>query len=340
MSNQRLSTKRSRAAGCFFSSSVENMEGSSEFRGWDELIPDALGLIFRNLSLQEILTVVPRVCKAWRRAASGPYCWQDIDIEEWSQRCKPEHLDRMLQMLIAWSCDSFRRLSVSGLPSDSLFSFIADHAGSLQTLELPRSEISDSIVEHVAPRLSNITFLDVSYCKKIGARALEAFGKHCKALVGLRRRMHPLEVADKACQDDEAHAIACTMPKLRHLEMAYHLLTTHGVLEILSQCRDLEYLDVRGCWDVKLDDKFLKERHSSLKVLGPHIVDCYERTFWDDECSDYSDSSVYSWDFIYEGESDHDNVWDDEQDLEGLVVRFYGGGLNLTFAGFDWPPSP
>ncbi|KAG1342383.1 F-box protein FBW2 [Cocos nucifera] len=343
---------------------MEKMEECSEFRGWEELIPDALGLIFRNLSLQEILTVVPRVCKAWRRAVSGPYCWQEIDIEEWSQRCKPEHLDRMLQMLIARSCNSFRRLCVSGLPNDSTFSFIADQprifviwlavqnywftiAVSLQTLELPRSEISDSIVEHVAPKLSNITFLDVSYCKKIGARALEAFGKHCKSLVGLRRRMHPLEVADKVCQDDEAQAIARTMPKLRHLEMAYHLLTTCGVLEILSRCKDLEYLDVRGCWDVKLDDKILKERHSSLKVLGPHIVDCYEKSFWDDDDTpSYSDSSLYSWDFmedgidVYEGESDDDNVWDDEQGLEGLEVRFYGGGLNFEFAGFDWPPSP
>ncbi|XP_072992686.1 F-box protein FBW2-like [Typha latifolia] len=320
-------------------------ECSSEFRGWEELIPDALGLIFRNLSLQEVLTVVPRVCKSWGHVVSGPYCWQEIDIEEWSQRCKPEQLDRMLQMLITRSCGSFRRLSVSGLRNDSLFSFIGDHATTLQTLELPRSEISDSIVECVAPRLSNITFLDVSYCKKIGARALEAFGQHCKSLIRLRRRMHPLEVADKVCQDDEAYAIACTMPKLRHLEMAYLLLTTRGVLEILSQCRDLEFLDIRGCWDVKLDEKFLKERHSGLKVLGPQIVDCYERNFWD-ECSDYSDSSVYSWEFMedgldfYEGGSDDDGVWDEGQPLDGLEVRFYGGGLNDAFLAFDWPPSP
>ncbi|XP_072979309.1 F-box protein FBW2-like [Typha angustifolia] len=318
----------------------------SEFRRWEELIPDALGLIFRNLSLQEILTVVPRVCKSWGRAVSGPYCWQEIDIEEWSQRCKPEQMDRMLQMLIARSCGSVRRLSVSGLSNDSLFSFIADHAGALQTLELPRSQMSDSIIEHVAPRLSNITFLDLSYCKKLGARALEALGKNCKSLVGLRRTMHPLEVADKVCQDDEACAIACTMPKLHHLEMAYLLLTTRAVLDILSQCRDLEFLDIRGCWDVKLDDKFLKERYSGLKVLGPHVVDCYERNFWD-ECSDYSDSSIYSWDEfmddgfnVFEGGSDEDGIWDDGQGLEGLEVRFYGGELNDAVAGFDWPPSP
>ncbi|KAG6513622.1 hypothetical protein ZIOFF_023954 [Zingiber officinale] len=115
------------------------MAEGSDARAWEELIPDALGLIFRNLPLQEILTVIPRVCKSWSRVVLGPYCWQEIDIDEWSQHCKPD-------------------------------------AGSLQRLELPRSEMNDAIVKLVAPRLCNLTYLDVSYCSKIGACAIEAFG--------------------------------------------------------------------------------------------------------------------------------------------------------------------
>lgn len=102
------------------------MEGESEFRHWDELIPDALGLIFRNLSLQEVLTVIPGVCKSWRRAVIGPYCWQEIDIEEWSNRCQPDHLDRMVEMLITRSSGSLRKLYVSGLHNDMMFSLIAE----------------------------------------------------------------------------------------------------------------------------------------------------------------------------------------------------------------------
>ncbi|KAL0846829.1 hypothetical protein Bca101_020075 [Brassica carinata] len=102
------------------------MEEDCKFRHWDELIPDALGLIFSHLPLQEILTVVPRVCKAWNRAVTGPYCWQEIDIELWSNRChQSDHLDRMLQMLINRSSGSLRKLSVTGLQNDSIFSFIA-----------------------------------------------------------------------------------------------------------------------------------------------------------------------------------------------------------------------
>ncbi|WOK92181.1 F-box protein FBW2 [Canna indica] len=309
------------------------MAEGSEVRAWGDLTPDALGLIFRSLPLEDILTVIPTVCKSWGRAVSGPYCWQEIDIGEWSEMCKPEQLDQMLHMLIARSCGSFRSLRAYGL-SESMFSFMADHAGSLQRLELPRSEISDSIVELVAPRLSNLTYLDLSYCRKIGARAIEAFGKNCRSLTYLVRRIHPTEWAiDNVCQDDEAYAIAKTMPQLRHLQLPYFLLTTQGALEIISKCRDLEHLDLRGCWNVTLDEKYLKEWHSNLHVIGPDIIDCYEHYFWDG-CTVYSDSS-YSWEFmeheddVQEGVND-DELWEDEQGLGSLEFRFYE----------DWPPSP
>ncbi|CAK9170854.1 unnamed protein product [Ilex paraguariensis] len=235
------------------------MDETCHFRHWDELLPDALGLIFKNLSLQELLTVVPRVCKSWERAVSGPYCWQEIDIEEWSRHCQPEYVDRMLQLLITRSCGSLRKLCISGLSNDPSFFFIADHAKSLQTLRLPRSKISDSIVEQVSGMLSTLTFLDLSYCLKLGARALEVIGKNCKFLTGLRRIMHPLEVVNKLSQDDEALAIAATMPKLKHIEMAYLLVCTQSVIEIIKNCQQLVLLDVRGCWNVNLDEKFIKK---------------------------------------------------------------------------------
>ncbi|KAH7567733.1 hypothetical protein ACOSP7_010166 [Xanthoceras sorbifolium] len=320
------------------------MEGESDLRRWDELIPDALGLIFRNLSLQEILTVIPRVCKSWGKAVAGPYCWQEIDIEEWSNRCQPDHLDRMLQMLITRSSGSLRKLCVSSLHSGVMFSFIAENAGSLQTLRLTRSEMSDSIAEQIAGRLSAITFLDLSYCSKIGARALEAIGKHCKLLVGLCRNMHPLDTADKSSQDDEANAIVTTMPKLKRLEMAYNVISTESVLKILSSCSKLEFLDLRGCWNVKIDDKFMKGNFPNLKVLGPLVVDFYEINDWED-CSDYSDGSEYlAWEILAGemGDFDDDEIYDDgmyDGRLEELELRFYDG-IDEDAGIYGWPPSP
>ena len=56
----------------------------------------------------------------------GPYCWQEIDIEEWSQHCSPENIDQMLQLLITRSCGSFRKLCVSGISNDLSFAYIAN----------------------------------------------------------------------------------------------------------------------------------------------------------------------------------------------------------------------
>lgn len=102
------------------------MEDGDYGRRWDELIPDTLGLIFKNLSLHEVLTVIPMVCKSWGKAVMGPYCWIEIDIEEWSRSCKPEIVNRMLQLLIGRSCGSPRKLCVSGLSGDESILFIAN----------------------------------------------------------------------------------------------------------------------------------------------------------------------------------------------------------------------
>ncbi|KAL6347225.1 hypothetical protein AAG906_013536 [Vitis piasezkii] len=139
-----------------------------------------------------------------------------------------------------------------------------EHAGSFQTPQLIRSEISDSLAEEIAERFSTLTFSDVSCCNKTGSRALEAVGKNCNSLVGLCRNMHPLTTAGKFPQDEEAHAIATTMPELKHLEMAYYLSQHKSVLEILSCCPELELLDLRGCRHVELNVKFLKEKLPKL----------------------------------------------------------------------------
>ncbi|MFQ6642283.1 hypothetical protein Gotur_017153 [Gossypium turneri] len=145
-------------------------------------------------------------------------------------------------------------------------------AGSLQVLRLMYSKISDSIVEQTAPRLSTVTFLDLSYCPKIGAQGIEAIGKHCKLLVTLCRNMYSPDSAGKVELEDEANAIAATMRRLKHLELGFHLISTECVLNILSSCPQLEHLVIDGCPQVKLDRKFLKEKYPKLKVVGPHLV--------------------------------------------------------------------
>ncbi|KAF3641202.1 hypothetical protein FXO38_10916, partial [Capsicum annuum] len=58
------------------------------------------------------------------------------------------------------------------------------------------------------------------------------------------------------------------MPKLKQREIAYMLVDTLSVSEVLQNCKHLELLDIRGCWNVNLDEKFVKKFHK-IKVVGP-----------------------------------------------------------------------
>ncbi|KAK4795894.1 hypothetical protein SAY86_028220 [Trapa natans] len=260
----------------------------------------------------------------------------------------------MLQMLIKRSGGSLRKLTVFGLglKNNDIFSFIAENAGSLETLRLPCSEISDLVIEQTAWRLSMVTFLDLSYCNKIGAGALLIIGKNCKMLSALCRNMAPMNSLSKSSSEDEAHAIASSMPRLKRLEIAYQFINTESLLQILSSCSDLEFVDLRGCWSVILSPHFLKERYPKLTVLGPVVVDKYKYDEYDDhdrdEFSYFSDSSDYlEWDSMagevdeyYEDDDDElDEMWDDEGRLDEFQLRFYHViGLGAQF--YEWPQSP
>ncbi|XP_047320422.1 F-box protein FBW2-like [Impatiens glandulifera] len=240
----------------------------NDHRGWDQLLPDTLGLIFCKLSLKELLTVVPIVCKSWDKVVKGPFCWQEIDILDWcNNEFSPEKIDRMVRMLITRSGGSLRKLYVCRLQGDPIFSFIADNARCLQILVCAGSDMSNDVIEMTAGKFSSLTSLDLSYCLHIGDRALEAIGKNCRLLSSLRRNMYMFHM--ETFHNEEARAIAGTMRKLKHLEIRNFRVETNAVLEIIAKCGDLELLDVRGCHNLNIDHLKLKNKFHNLMILGP-----------------------------------------------------------------------
>ncbi|AET00985.1 ubiquitin-protein ligase [Medicago truncatula] len=229
------------------------MEVASDIRGWDELIPDTLALIFTKLSLRERLTMIPMVCKSWASAVYGPYCWQEIEITDWST--------------------AFTSIGKMSLRTRKSFTFIAKNAGSLRDLRLPRCNMNDYAITRLTRKLSMISFLDLSYCVKIGSNAIKTIGKNCKQLEVFCWNMHPTYTWGKPFEDAKAYAIASTMSKLKRLEIVYHLITNEGVLKIISSCPKLECLDLRGCWGVKLDTMSVKQNFPKLMVLRPQVLD-------------------------------------------------------------------
>ncbi|KVH99715.1 hypothetical protein Ccrd_022053 [Cynara cardunculus var. scolymus] len=119
----------------------------------------------------------------------------------------------------------------------------------LRTLLIRWCDISDSMVEQVAKKLSRVTHMDLSYCCNIRSRGSTAIGKNCKGLVTLQRNMHPQDVCP---QDEDAAAIAANMSKFKHLQMIFNCKRTKSVKKIIESWPDLEELDMRACWDVAL----------------------------------------------------------------------------------------
>lgn len=204
------------------------------------------------------------------------------------------------------------------------------------------------MMENFTSKLSMITSLDVSYCLQIGPQALETIGKNCKLLEVLRRNMHPIDTFDKPFVDDEALAIALNMPKLKHLEMTYHLMTNTGILKILSSCHDLQHLDLRGCWGVIIRDICVNENYPSIQILGPHVDDIYRNGDFEEgsDASDileflHFDFGLEDWAefFVVQLQGEENWVFYDDGEIQG-DVRFGVNGGPGDFGVDEPPPSP
>ncbi|CAL5393881.1 unnamed protein product [Camellia sinensis] len=81
----------------------------------------------KHLEAEERMKTMGLVCRSWLEAVAGPYCWTDIDIEQWCRRSNhPLHLvDTAVRKLVRRSKCTFTRVSAYKL-GDFAFSFIAN----------------------------------------------------------------------------------------------------------------------------------------------------------------------------------------------------------------------
>lgn len=139
----------------------------------------------------------------------------------------------------------------------------------LNVLQIPMSEVTDEAIEKYAECLPALRVLDISNCLKITSRGIEALGRHCKLLIQLKRNMPPPEppqgnnAAAKVVQE-EALAVANTMPMLQQLELAYGLFSDPALDAVLEKCPLLRTLDILGCWNVRLEGD-IEERCCALE---------------------------------------------------------------------------
>lgn len=94
---------------------------------WDELIPEALVLIFTKLPLKDKVTLIPCVCNSWRTVITSSDCWLAFDFGSLALAfdVTPEAFNALLEKLLR-SSGQFYAICSEGLPNDQSFSLIAD----------------------------------------------------------------------------------------------------------------------------------------------------------------------------------------------------------------------
>ncbi|XVE94243.1 hypothetical protein REPUB_Repub01dG0264800 [Reevesia pubescens] len=243
------------------------MTTEPETRNWLELPLDVTASILSRLGAFEILTSAQNVCSQWRNICKDPLMWRSIDMHNFSELLDMDYdLEKMCFHAVDRSCGHLLDINVEYFGSDELLNHIAERSSHLKRLRLVLcSNISDEGLSEAALKLPFLEELEISYCS-ISKDALETIGRCCPLLKSFKfnvqgcRRFH-FE------SDDEALAIAQTMPELRHLQLFGNKLTNDGLQAILNGCPYLESLDLRQCFNVSLGGNLEKRCVEHIKNL-------------------------------------------------------------------------
>jgi hypothetical protein len=196
-------------------------------------------------------------------------------------------------------------------------------------LRIPYSLVTEDCLCQLAPKFELVTFLDLSGCA-FSRACVEAFGKHCRFITRLNLNMYP-QAPNVPPSDELAFAVAQYMPQLKHLEMAYGVLSNAGLKALLERCEKLEHLDLRGCWQLSMEESFLEQARKRFKVFHPPVVeeDIYNTDDSDFDASDYYDDSDYY---------DEDMWFDsDLEEMDDLIMEMHEEEINGTL--YFWPDT-
>ncbi|MCL7025585.1 hypothetical protein MKW94_019079 [Papaver nudicaule] len=310
---------------------------SEEIRNWLELPPDVLTHIFLKLGAIDILFRAQSVCSAWRRVSKEPLLFRFIDMRNrWDLFDGNMYdMEKMAREAVDRSCGQLVEFSVEHFGTHELVEYVADKSVSLRCLRLVSCyQVSDDALITLAKKAVMLEELEICYCS-FSEEVFKTVGKACPQLKSFRlnsqgfRRPH-MEI------DDEAIAIAESMPQLRRLHLFGNKLTNVGLRAILDGCLHLESLDLRQCFNVNLEGNLLKScRERLIKLRLPNdSTDDYEFSAdIADENYPFSEGSDFSG-------FDYDNEFCDldlDFELADLSLGFDNvGDLDLGYHEFGY----
>ncbi|XP_015878944.3 F-box protein SKIP19 [Ziziphus jujuba] len=295
-----------------------------EERNWLELPRDVTSTILSRLGAIEILTSAQNVCSSWRNICKDPLMWRTIDMRNPGDTYGMDYdLETMCRHAIDLSCGQLVDINIEFFGTDELLKYLTDRSSMVRRLRLICCySISDNGLSEAAAKLPLLEDLEISY-HSLSNEPLEAIGHCCPLLKSLKLNCRGFRHPHLAI-DDEAVAIAKSMPELRHLQLFGNKLTNEGLQAILDGCPHLESLDLRQCFNIALAGNLGKRCAEQIKDLRrPYdSTEGYEFDAGIHNTYDYDDDS-YDEDYP-SGFSDIDFLTDDGEYYE------FSGGSDLT----------
>ncbi|KAG2320173.1 hypothetical protein Bca52824_013386 [Brassica carinata] len=295
------------------------MNKGEEYPNWLALPPELTSSILRRLGVMEILETVQKVCRQWRRICKDPLTWRRIDMRDLGGvgGGSSHELEKICRHAVDRSQGGLVEIEIWHFATHDLLNYIADRSSKLRSLKLTYCyQIASEGLREILAKLPLLEVLETSYCA-LSVESLKVIGKSCpnlksfgKTCEGYRRPRNE--------SDDVALAIAETMPGLTRLQLFGNRLTDVGLNAILDGCPNLEYLDLRQCFNVSLVGDLEKRCSERIRVVRRPNDSTHDYPF--DATVHDMDSSED--DYLYEDEIAPDEFYEnlsaasDDSDLD------------------------
>ncbi|KAK8662006.1 hypothetical protein V6N13_091594 [Hibiscus sabdariffa] len=258
---------------------------AAETRDWLELPSEVTASILSRLGAIEILNSAQTVCSQWRNICKDPSMWRSIDMRNLGERDKDYVHEKMCVHAVDRSCGHLLDINIEYFGTDELLFYISERSVHLKRLRLFSCyEISDEGLSEAASKFPFLEELEILICP-ISKHAVETIGRSCPLLKSFK---YNLQRCKGYVCDDEALAIAQTLPELRHLQLLGNGLTNGGLQAILDGCPHLEHLDLRQCFSVRLVGNLERRCVESIKNLRhpsdpppDYVLGAEDLDFWD-----------------------------------------------------------
>lgn len=278
-----------------------------ESPNWQELPRDVLSTILMKLTPRDILENMQYVCKSWHEACKDPAAWTKVAIECIGDLDMIYEYQKMAYIVLERSCGRLLEISLEHVCDDLLLSLIAERSSHLRCLRIRccYGFSYDAFCEafEKLPLLEEVEF---TLCA-IRSSMIRSVGINCPNLVSFK--LNGSGSCNPAGADNEdALAIAETMPCIRHLQLIGNAMTNEGLQAILDRCLCLESLDLRACFHVDLSGSLGKVCADKVRdIKRPH-----------DSTSDYSfQTTDYDSDFVeHLEELEHEFYMSDDDNYE------------------------